>query len=146
MNIRLICTWTLMCVLFFFIQSGCESQNTLVLPTGGDIEAGKLAFRRMSCDQCHSTPDIPWKGLELEGDVHVRIGDLNKKPVSYGELVTSIIDPSYKIAKRHVLEMTTKDWASKMRRYNELMTVQDLVDIVTYLEEVYEITPHSDLK
>jgi len=61
---------------------------------------------------------------------------------TYGDLVTSVINPSHKIFRRHSKQkVSTEEGGSKMITYNEVMTVQQLVDLVTYLESNYEIVP-----
>ncbi len=121
----------------FIWQASCQTDasKALALPAG-QADDGREAFVRLQCNRCHSTPDIAWIGVELEGDVHVKITAASK-PASREELITSITNPSYKISKRHILAMTTKDWESRMLPYAEVMTVQELCDIIAYLDEIW---------
>ena len=58
---------------------------------------------------------------------------------TYGELVTSIINPSHKLAKGYPLDLVSNDGQSKMPVYNGFMTVQELIDIVIFLQPHYEV-------
>ena len=43
-------------------------------------------------------------------------------------------------------EYTTEEGESLMRNYNEVMTVQQLVDLVTYLKSEYELQPYPETR
>jgi hypothetical protein len=57
---------------------------------------------------------------------------------SYGELVTSIINPSHKLATRYAKELVAVDGESRMKNYNDVMTVTQLIDVVSFLQSQYE--------
>ena len=105
----------------------------------GSVEAGKVAFVQLSCNDCHSIAGIPLKGNDE--NLNVNLGGKVTTIKTYGELVTSILNPDHRIARHYRQVRTNEDGTSKMRRYNEFITVQDLVDIVTFLESEYEIEP-----
>lgn len=119
------------------LLSSCDQESSGFALPEGDIEIGKVTFQRLACNDCHSIADIAWKesidslNISLGGDVY------SKK--TYGELVTSVINPSHKIAWRPNQETATADGKSKMRNYNEIMTVQDLIDIVAFLQSEYQV-------
>jgi hypothetical protein len=127
--------------MYAFITIGCNSESIGFALPEGDIALGKQSFVQLSCNQCHSVSDIVWKGDPNTGDVHVKLGGDVSNIKTYGELVTSVINPSHKIAKVHAQETTTPEGKSKMRLYNEVMTVQDLIDIVSFLKSEYAVTP-----
>ncbi len=58
---------------------------------------------------------------------------------TYGQLVTSIINPSHKLAPGYPIETISEDGQSKMPLYNGYMTVQELIDIVSFLQPHYEV-------
>lgn len=115
---------------------GCQQSRGFVLPEG-DIEEGKAVFVNLDCNQCHSVADIIWQGEE--GDVEVELGGEVTSMKTYGELVTSIINPSHKIASRYLREKVAVEDHSKMRIYNDIMTVQELTDLVAFLQSEYEL-------
>ncbi|MCW5514812.1 hypothetical protein [Muriicola sp. Z0-33] len=126
-----------------FISSCNQQSRGFALPAG-DIEEGKATYKRLACNECHSISEIEWKGgvdslqIQLGGDVTIE--------KSYGGLVTSIINPSHKIAFRYKRKNSpeiTEEGLSKMKNYNEVMTVQELVDLVTFLQSEYEVSPPS---
>ncbi len=126
---------------FLLLQVSCETQSRGFALPEGDAEAGKRSFVELNCNQCHSIEGIPWAGSEAMGDLRIELGGEVSSIKTYGELVTSVINPSKKIARKYEAIATTGDGQSRMRNYNEYMTVQDLVDIVTFLQETYKIVP-----
>lgn len=119
------------------LVSSCNEQARGFALPEGDIEKGKMTYEMLSCFECHSIKDIEWRGGI--DSLHVPLGGETSIEKSYGDLVTSIINPSHKIARHYKANATTKDGQSKMANYNEIMTVQELVDIVTYLQSEYNV-------
>ena len=127
----------------FIFFLGCESQSRgFVLPEG-NIEAGKLVFQNLECMQCHSIGDIEWTGPN--NGLKVELGGKVTSLKTYGELVTSIINPSHKISKVSVADsLTTVGGESKMQVYNQVMSVQELIDIVAFLQSEYQLELPTD--
>ena len=135
--------YTLTFVVLFWgiLLSSCNEQaRGFVLPEG-DIDKGKATFKRLECNACHSIAEIEWKG----GNDNLKIplgGEIPTKK-TYGNLVTSVINPSHKIARSYQQKndsLTTEKGLSKMKNYNEVMTVQELIDLVTFLQSEYKIS------
>ena len=53
--------------------------------------------------------------------------------------MTAIINPSHKLADGYARELVAEDDESKMYVYNGYMTVQELIDIVMFLQPYYEV-------
>ena len=70
---------------------------------------------------------------------YVELGGPVTRVKTYGDLVTSIINPSHKLADGYAEEAVSEDGESKMYVYNGYMTVQELVDLVSYLQPQYEV-------
>ncbi len=123
-----------LCVLLLW---GCNPNSRgFVLPEG-NVASGKAAFQRLECTQCHSVGDIEWEG---GGDaIEIALGGRTTQLKTYGELLTSVINPSHKIAWPDKGEQVVVDGESTMRTYNDFMTVQELVDIVSFLQTEYEV-------
>jgi cytochrome c2 len=136
--------WVLGFSLLLLFSCAQESRG-FVLPEG-DVESGKSAFVLMSCNQCHSVGDIEWKGVSSENTIHVPLGGEVSKLKSYGELVASIINPSHKIDRKYLNEPYASQGESKMLNFNDFMTVQDLVDLVTFLQGEYKLEGITDIK
>ena len=124
------------------LLSGCDrdpmSEKGFRLPDGDPI-AGREAFLYMQCNQCHT---IEGETLPVVADSeppYVELGGPVTRVKTYGELVTAIINPSHKLADGYREEVVSQDGQSNMYVYNGFMTVQELIDIVMFLQ------PHYDL-
>lgn len=134
-------TLLLTCVL---VLSGCDEDRTMSergfrLPEG-DPMAGRETFLYMHCNQCHTIqgeqlPTIP--GFEP----FVDLGGSVTRVKTYGELVTAIINPSHKLAEGYATDLVSEDGKSKMYVYNGFMTVQELTDLVMFLQPHYDVVP-----
>jgi len=133
--------------LLFLLLASCDfgpnSGRGFSLPEGS-VEAGHATFVELECNACHSVGDIERVAGRERLDIDVKLGGPVTSVKTYGDLVTSVINPSHKTSRRHRnQDLATGDGESKMMIYNEVMTVQQLVDLVTYLESRYEIIPVS---
>jgi hypothetical protein len=120
---------------FTFLISCNQVDRGFVLPKG-DLASGKIGFVSMSCNECHSTSDIEWIGNDK--DIHIKLGGDVSVVKTYDELVTSVINPTHKISKQYT-DKLEKGESSPMYNYNELITVKELIDVVTYLQSEYDI-------
>ena len=130
----------LSCVLTLTVAvAGCtpaqKSGKGFTLPDG-DAEVGKTAFTQLNCHQCHTVAgtDLP---LVEDREMNIRLGGEVSRIGTYGELVTSIINPSHRLAKGHLTEEVSADGESLMRNYNEILTVQQLIDLTAFLQSRY---------
>jgi hypothetical protein len=131
-------------VLFLTILSGCDggpkSGRGFTLPDG-DLDRGRAVFVELQCNTCHSVGDVK-KLPTLKGDssISVMLGGKVSSIQTYGQLVTSIVNPSHRLAGRYAAEqVSTADGVSLMRNYNDVMTVDQLIDLVAYLQSNYEL-------
>jgi len=131
-------------ILFFLLAScnyGPNSGRGFSLPEG-NVDKGRAAFVELECNACHSVGDIEHVAGHEGLDINVALGGQATVIKTYGDLMTSVINPSYKTNRRHVYQnFVTEDGESKMVVDYETMTVQQLVDLVTYLESNYQYTP-----
>ncbi len=117
-------------------SNGCgKKSNEFALPAGS-IEDGKISFVGLNCNSCHSVADIEWEGVEGQ-DLHLKLGGSVANIKTYEDLITSIINPSHKIARDFVIQTQGRTKVSPMSNYNDIMTVQELIDIVTFLQQQY---------
>lgn len=122
---------------------GPESPKGFSLPEG-DPAAGEQVFLEYKCLSCHSLKDYEDDSLIKEFDIPVQLGGTSSVVKTYAQLVTSVINPSHRLAPRHrgIEEKTMNDdGSSKMRVFNEVMTVQELIDLVAFLQPKYEVKP-----
>jgi hypothetical protein len=123
---------------------GCDTDRTMSergfrLPDGSAM-AGRETFLYMHCNQCHTIRDEQL--AEIPGFVpYVELGGPVTRVKTYGELVTAIINPSHKLADGYPEELVSEDGTSNMYIYNGFMTVQELTDIVMFLQPRYDVVP-----
>ena len=118
---------------------GPNSGRGFSLPEG-DISSGRATFLELQCNACHSIDTIERLAATEYPAINVRLGGPVTAIKTYGDLVTSVINPSHKITRRYGSErVETESGESRMTNYNDVMTVQQLVDLVTFLETNYTL-------
>jgi mono/diheme cytochrome c family protein len=105
----------------------------------GDAQAGREAFLYMQCHQCHTIKGEQLPGIPGQEPPYVELGGSVSKVKTYGELITSIINPSHKLARGYAAEVVSEEGESKMYIYNDHMTVTELTDIVMFLQPYYDV-------
>ena len=131
-------------ILLFLLAScdiGPNSGRGFSLPEGS-VDKGRATFVELECNTCHSVGDIERVAGREGPDIDIKLGGEVTTIKTYGDLVTSVINPSHKTSRRYAQQnVATEAGESKMIVYNEIMTVQQLVDLVTYLESNYQVVP-----
>jgi len=121
---------------------GCErdrmSERGFSLPEG-DAAAGRDTFVYMQCHQCHFMAGEQYPALPGMEPPYVELGGEVTRVKSYGELVTAIINPSHKLADGYPPDRVSEEGESNMYVYNRYMTIQELIDLVMYLQPHYEV-------
>ena len=140
---RIYMTWCLAFVGAVILNSCNQQAIGFALPPG-NIDNGKMVFENMACNQCHSVGDIPWTGIAPD-DYDIKLGGEVIHVKTYGELVTSIINPSHRVSRKlKEATISNRSVQSPMPSYNQIMTVQELIDLVTYLQSEYDLkTPEG---
>jgi L-cysteine S-thiosulfotransferase len=127
------------------VLAGCgpspDSALGFRLPDG-DADRGLAAYIELRCYACHVID-----GLELDergpGAIEVTLGGEVTRVRTYGELVTSIINPSHRLAPEYAPEdISINDESIMALVYlNDVLTVQQLIDLVALLQANYRVTP-----
>jgi sulfur-oxidizing protein SoxX len=113
----------------------------------GDAMSGRETFLYMQCHQCHTISGEEFPVIPLSDPPYVALGGPVTRVKTYGELVTAIIYPSHKLANGYAAEKVSEDGESNMYVYNDYMTVQELTDLVVFLQPHYDvITPKYDYR
>lgn len=125
------------------VLGGCDqharmSSKGFRLPDG-DAQAGRETFIYMQCHQCHSIEGLELPTIPGQDDPYVELGGQVTKVKTYGELLTAIIYPSHELARGYAEEVVSVDGKSKMHVYNQYMTVQELIDLVMFLQPQYDV-------
>ena len=122
--------------------TGCEPQARGFSLPPGDVDRGLATFTQLECNSCHRIDNVV---TQLEGNagrdlvVSVTLGGTTTRVKTYGDLVTSIINPSHKLSRGNTPDTVTEAGESRMRDYNNSMTVQQLVDLTAFLQNTYNI-------
>jgi len=124
--------------------SGCDedkimSERGFRLPEG-NAQAGRETFLYMQCNQCHTIENEELPGI-VGSEPYVELGGSVTHVKTYGELVTAIINPSHKLADGYAQDVVSEDGVSNMYVYNGFMTVQELTDLVMFLQPHYDVVP-----
>lgn len=140
MNKRFTLTLLLGCA---FALGGCDrdarmSEQGFRLPDG-DAKTGREVFVYMQCTQCHSIKGEDFEELPGRDPPYVELGGTVTQVKTYGQLVTAIINPSHELARGYAEEIVSENGESNMYNYNRHMTVQELVDLVMYLQPTYDV-------
>lgn len=133
----------LLCLLLSACEKGPDSPRGFSLPKG-NVERGKAVFIKYRCLACHSIDDVSDADIDKELAVSVPLGGEVRKTKTYAELVTSVINPSHKIAKVYLSGIVNADGSSKMRNYNDVMTVTELVDLVAFLQPHFNVVDYDE--
>ena len=107
------------------------------------MSRGEMAFINLQCQQCHTVSGVTLPADETmrDGPVLVQLGGPVTNIKTYGDLVTSIIHPSHDLRGPRD-EVANPDGTSIMTDYNSVMTVQQMVDIVSFLQPKYDFIPY----
>lgn len=141
----IVCAAALMCLI---LLPSCQDPAARLgkgfrLPEG-DEGRGKTALVDLKCHQCHSVAGMELPKPDVPPAINYELGGEVRRVKSYGELVTSIIQPQHVVAPEYVrqLEESQREGvASPMPNYNAQMTVAQLTDIVTFLHAHYQKAP-----
>lgn len=106
----------------------------------GDAENGREAFIDLRCNACHEIEgfDAP---TPIVAATRVKLGGQTARVKTYGDLVTSIANPSHRLARGYPAEAVAVDGVPLMSliRLNEVMTVQQLVDLAAFLQSEHDV-------
>ena len=124
-------------------QADPKSGKGFSLPEGS-VEQGQNVFSQLRCYDCHTVPGVDFPAAEEPDQKVVRLGGQVNRIKTYGELVTSIINPSHRLARGYVANSdTTAEGVSPMKNYNEVLTVNQLIDLVAFLQSHYELREYE---
>jgi hypothetical protein len=127
-------------VLAAALLAGCDRQSRGFALPPGDSERGQAVFAELGCHHCHVVTEQVAKAADSPyPEVTVRLGGTVSRVKTYGELVTAIIHPQKSLARGHSPQLLDEAGGSKMPDFNARMTVQELVDLTTFLQGQYSV-------
>ena len=120
-----------------------KSGKGFTLPEG-DANAGKQIYVRFKCNACHKINGIDQISAPgEEPELTITLGGEVTRIQTYGELVTSIINPSHRLAKDYSVDAVSVEGQSKMSVYNDIMTVTELSDLIAFVQSKYELLEYE---
>jgi L-cysteine S-thiosulfotransferase len=122
---------------------GCAAEEKAFTLPPGDAERGQAAFTKFRCFDCHLVNGVDLPPGEEPEQVMVQLGGEVDRLRDYGDLVTAIVNPSHRLAKGYASNLVADEGKSRMTVYNDVMTVSQLTDIVTFLQSHYELRPYK---
>jgi mono/diheme cytochrome c family protein len=142
MKIKLLFCITALTLTIAGCSQGPDSPKGFSLPQG-DVVKGEAAFMKYQCLACHSIDGYSDESVVKQFETPIQLGGTSSMVTTYAQLVTSIINPSHRIANRSIgnEEATNDDGSSNMQIYNDVMTVSELTDIVAFLQPKYKVKP-----
>lgn len=123
-----------------FIPLAFANKDEGMTPAGGfflpdgNVEAGQKAFARLKCNSCHWVQNE----IRLSEPVAEKTGPMiGWKQASYspGWIANSIVSPSHTIALDSDGEAEGSQ-LSRMGDFKDIMTVRELMDIVSYIKSL----------
>lgn len=111
---------------------------------GGDSEFGREAFISLNCVQCHTVTDVLLPEPKGKRLLSLPLGEVPRFARKYEDLIVAITNPQHVIAKQYqaILNDSEAKGGIKpmMPELTEDMTARQLMDLVAFLNEVYEAT------
>ena len=110
----------------------------------GDIERGQEAFLRLECNQCHQVNGVEITNYAGPRPVTVELGGEIYFAKTYGDLVTSIINPDHVVSEEYLRQLprdARRQTTSSPMYLKEEMLVTELIDIVAFLNSRYSLLP-----
>jgi L-cysteine S-thiosulfotransferase len=137
---------TLLMFPLLIVLLGCtpdaKSGTGFTLPSG-NAERGQETFVQLKCHACHTVQGIDFVALPASEEKMVALGGKKPYVVTYGSLVTSIINPSHRFAAGYPEAEIKAEGESKMRIYNDEMTITQLIDLVAFLQSHYQLEAYQ---
>ena len=128
------------CLVSLLATAGCakgpKSTRTFRLPEGSG-ERGRTAFVALKCHECHTVA-----GIELPAPARVQrpalaLGGEVVRLRTYGDLLTAIVHPNHELSDQLPIRERKEMGRSPMPSVNEVMTVSQMIDLVTFLQPRY---------
>ena len=134
------CFKSLTAAVLSVVLTGCDmgpkSGKGFQLPDGS-VEKGKEAFLALQCYTCHRVDGVELPPPVATAPTNTVLGGKVTYIRTYGELVTSVINPSHGLAPGFTADQIKEGKLSPMPEFNHLMTVQQMIDLVAFLQSRY---------
>jgi len=131
------------CIVFLTVAWSVSSQDaeeiSPVFPLG-DPARGRALFEEKQCSRCHTVEGVKFPELDLPAIDFIHIAGENNRGWTRDFYASEIMNPQHLISPDHqkaMLRIGDRLAAenSPMLDFNQNLTVADLIDLVTFLEE-----------
>ena len=128
--------------------AGCRSypdyMNDFRFPIeAGNIERGRQAFVAHGCNRCHVVDGVQLP-RPANAPLTVELGGELMFAKTYGDLVTSIINPGFDLSDRYLGQLDSeqrRNLHTSPMSVSPDMKVSELIDIVAFLNSRYSLLP-----
>lgn len=108
---------------------------------GGEAEAGRDAFIKLNCIQCHSVVKTEFPALKATRRLELRLASEMRFVKKYEDIITAITNPKH-VLTEHFRELLAKNELEGsieplMPDLTKDMSARQLMDIVTFLDQAY---------
>jgi sulfur-oxidizing protein SoxX len=128
----------LLAVILAACVPGQRSASGFRLPEG-DPHRGEAAFVAQRCHSCHEVAGAHLPPPVANPPVPVVLGGETTRIRTGGELVTAIVYPFRALAVGYPREAVASGRLSRMGNFNDSLSVQELVDVVAFLQAHYVV-------
>lgn len=108
---------------------------------GGDAEAGREAFIKLNCVQCHLVQNVKFPEVTTKRRIEVTLAAKLHFVKKYENIVTAITNPRHVVAEQYKALLTKPEQVGGiepiMPDFTKSMKVRQLMDITAFLDEVY---------
>ena len=140
MKSRFWLAWGLVALLCSACDMGVKSARRFHLPQG-NADKGKAAFVSLQCTACHTVKGVELPKPAVAPEAVVVLGGAVVRLRTYGDLLTAIVHPTYGDSEKSALRASIPRGKSPMPVVNDVMTVTEMVDLVTFLQPHYTQMP-----
>ena len=125
-----------------FAVSGIADDSKGFRFPGGDSEFGREAFISLNCVQCHTVTGVLLPDPKGKRLLSLPLGEVPRFARKYEDLIVAITNPQHVVAEQYqaILNDAEVKGAIKpmMPELTEDMTARQLMDLVAFLNDVYE--------
>lgn len=126
-----------------FALSACNRESPpvkgFILPQG-DVASGEQVFVKYGCHGCHTIPGVDLPEIDPAPTVVLAIGGEVYQVKNYGELLTSVINPTHVVSQEYITKLDNAQQAgagTPMPFYGDIMTITEMIDLVAFLHAQY---------
>jgi mono/diheme cytochrome c family protein len=123
------------------LLAGCSGQKSLRsfrMPEG-DATRGQTAFVSLRCHTCHTVSGVNLPAPTAAPADQLLLGGEVARLRTYGDLLTAIVHPNAGLSDKLPGPERKKMQSSPMPGVNDVMTVQEMIDLVTFLQPRYRV-------